>query len=70
MADQNKNFNKAIQDTDKTNGDVIKGSYQVITPNPPPDPKPSGNWGTAVPTSNTPNASDTQNNSTSAQKDR
>lgn len=28
--------------------DVIKGSYQVITPNPPPDPV-GGNWGTATP---------------------
>jgi hypothetical protein len=25
------------------------GKFKTVTPNPPPDPKPTKNWGTAVP---------------------
>ena len=31
-----------------TEVNVIKGGYQVISPNPPPNPK-AGKWGTAIP---------------------
>lgn len=74
MSNQNSDFNKqTIRGIEPSGKDVIKGGYQVVTPNPPPDPKPSGSWGTAVP-SNTPQGTSDQSigpdNSSPAHKNK
>lgn len=57
---------KPFQGLEFPDSNVIKGGYQVITPNPPPDPS-GGSWGTAVP-SPSPSSPDTQNSPSASNK--